>query len=260
VIAVVGLWLGWIANKIYWQRRVASVVGADYGWVRYDWEMADAERDEPPGPRWLRRIIGDEPFQEIADISISGWPTPRRYSLEKVVEWIVRGAPRTRCLVVDVERLGGGAYPAIGKLASMETLELTIGEGPTDDQISCLSKLTNLKTVEIHDGHRLTDKSLDTLSRLPNLESLRIDDMTLTDRGLEHLSRCKKLDSLQLTASESHVSGAGLRRLKDIRSLGYLQFWDGTWDIIAGGSEFAPIREPAISPAIDKAIKESVNH
>jgi hypothetical protein len=258
VVAIVGIGLGWLADRIYQQRLTTAFVNANGGTVYYDW-WSWSGTPEPPGPRWLRRIAGDELFQEIDGVRLTGGG---RFNLhvptEDVLEWVARRAPRIRNLIIVRCNLSEVAYPAIAKLGALEHLDL-LDEEPTDTQISYLSNLTGLKSLDIvkSEGFFLSDRALESLSRLRNLKRLTISIPWLSGRGLEHLSHLKSLEYLDLQARRSDVSVAGLQRVRSISSLETLSFHSRGWHIETQGTRFS---EPTPAEAIDKAIEESLGH
>jgi hypothetical protein len=255
LVAVVGLGLGWLANKIYCQRKAVALIEANGGWVVYDWCGYDGVKRDPPGPRWLRRIVGDELFQEIDHVCLEDHQPKRAHSpLEHVLEWTVRGAPRINTLWIANAPMNEPAYHAIGKLTSLADLTL-VGDAPTDAEVSFLAHLSSLESLQILDGHRLTNRALESLGRLPKLEVLNISDLNLTDRSLELLSRCKRLKDLSVDAERYDISAVGLRHVRAMRSLEPVHIQLGGWSIHTAGSRFS---EPTPTEAIDKAIAESV--
>src|SRR3954454_17549939 len=73
VVLVAGVWMGWQVNKARRQREAVAAVKKYGGWVHYDWEMVNgkvAKGTQPHAPKWLRRLFGDEYFQEIAYVSL----------------------------------------------------------------------------------------------------------------------------------------------------------------------------------------------
>ncbi len=64
--------LGWRVNKARLQREAVAAVKRHGGWVHYAHEMVNGVLTpgrQPKGPRWLRRLIGDEYFQELETVS-----------------------------------------------------------------------------------------------------------------------------------------------------------------------------------------------
>jgi hypothetical protein len=60
--------LGWKCNRAQTQREVVAAIQRAGGSVRYDYEFDGDEFLEdakPCTPWWLRRLVGDEYFQEV---------------------------------------------------------------------------------------------------------------------------------------------------------------------------------------------------
>lgn len=64
------LWLGWQVERAREQREAVKAIEALGGLVWFDWQIVILQpkhiridpRATPPGPVWLRRIIGDDFF------------------------------------------------------------------------------------------------------------------------------------------------------------------------------------------------------
>ena len=80
---VVGAWLGWQAHQARQQRLAVQAIQETGGWVYYDYQDVPAKpaasgvvgassasgflgSQQPRGPRWLRRILGDDYFRDVA--------------------------------------------------------------------------------------------------------------------------------------------------------------------------------------------------
>ena len=75
LVLVVGGGLGWKANRAHAQRQAVAAIKAAGGGIIYDFQYPNDGKPrpkEPPGPRWLRSMLGDEYFQEVAGVSFSG--------------------------------------------------------------------------------------------------------------------------------------------------------------------------------------------
>jgi hypothetical protein len=89
LILLLGIWLGWRVNKARAQREAVVAVRKFGGWVHFDYEFKNGPVSVPRGhaiwkpswgtlspgkspsaPVWLRRMLGDEYFQEIAHVSL----------------------------------------------------------------------------------------------------------------------------------------------------------------------------------------------
>src|SRR5262249_32517948 len=71
VMTLLCVGIGWKMNKVgNWRRAVAEAqrLGAT---ITYFHDLdATTSPAEPPGPKWLRRIFGDDFFEEVSQIQI----------------------------------------------------------------------------------------------------------------------------------------------------------------------------------------------
>ncbi|MEA1951126.1 MAG: hypothetical protein U9N87_07055, partial [Planctomycetota bacterium] len=78
--AVLAIWLGYVTNRARKQRAAVAALSAIGTTISYDWEFNDDDvmlmDAKPPGPEWLRQLIGDEYFQEVVEISLPGLLQP----------------------------------------------------------------------------------------------------------------------------------------------------------------------------------------
>jgi hypothetical protein len=154
---VLGVGLGWFAERVRRQREALSKVIRYGGQVTYDYQLdasGNLRRDQfgnylhglqPPGPRWLRALVGDDCFQ----------------------------SPRTIWLEID-EGVGFEDRELAALAESMESL-------PT------------LRTLSLR-GSPITDAGLLHLRGLAQLRELNCRWTKVTDRGVaalqEDLPRC----------------------------------------------------------------------
>ena len=73
ILTAFAVWLGVVCNRAREQREATKAIKALRGTLVYDWELQhtpdgdimDRQPDgKPSGPTWLRRLTGDEFFQE----------------------------------------------------------------------------------------------------------------------------------------------------------------------------------------------------
>ena len=136
------MWFGWSMHKAHEQRNVVAwvekmggTVGYDYE-VRWDGNLYDGP--EPPGPVWLRKILGMDFMDDVVLVDLGATP------------------------VTDLNPLAG--------LAQLEHLSLM------DTQVSDLAplaRLTNLKCLYLY-GTQTSD--LTPLAGLTNLVILGVGD------------------------------------------------------------------------------------
>ena len=79
VVAAVALGLAWTTNEARRQRRAIEAIKALNGTYHFDYEFVGGDPRateipgaKPPGPAWLRRWIGDEPFRDVVQVVLSG--------------------------------------------------------------------------------------------------------------------------------------------------------------------------------------------
>lgn len=74
VVSALGCWLGWQVQRAERQKNAAEKIEALGGLVVYEHELdsdgypIDFKRHLPPGPAWLRRLLGDHLFQRVAEV------------------------------------------------------------------------------------------------------------------------------------------------------------------------------------------------
>lgn len=69
LMTALAVWLGVVVNRAREQREAVEAIEALGGAVTYDWEL-EPNRKEPPGPGWLRTLIGDDFFQEVHEVAL----------------------------------------------------------------------------------------------------------------------------------------------------------------------------------------------
>src|SRR5579883_2352108 len=190
LVVVLGCGLGWIAHKARTQRQAVARIKQLGGSVLYDFQEVRggaSSSTEPRGPRWLRRLIGDELFQEVVRVQLNGLD--------------LRGADLT-CL---------GDFPGL------KTLNLTCTD-IGDDGLAQLGqlKLDRLRVLWLADTG-ISDAGLARLAALGGLENLDVAYNPVTDAGLKSFRRLGNLEELSLVRTP--VEGPGLADLHRLRRL-----------------------------------------
>jgi hypothetical protein len=227
VVLLLGLWLGWQVNKAREQREAVAAVQRFGGWVHYDYEFVNGKLTggrSPRAPRWLRRLLGDEFFQEVRQVSlIYDDSTGKRFDNENVAACddllanVSRLPGLTVLLLKDTQATDEGMRH-VGKMTDLETLFLSNATSITDAGTSHLVRLKHLKWFLI--GHsKLTDDSLALLSRLPGIETLMLQSNHFTDEGLARLCGKDRLKRLHIGLGVVRVTDAGIAHLRDFKKL-----------------------------------------
>jgi hypothetical protein len=81
------IWLGFVVKAVREQREAVKAIEALGGVVQYDWEEADFD---PNSRTWLRRIVGDDYFQEASHVAFEKWPPPSDVALLRLIPYLQR--------------------------------------------------------------------------------------------------------------------------------------------------------------------------
>jgi hypothetical protein len=108
----------------------------------------------------------------------------------------------------------------IGKLKSLEALNLAFSPQISDAGLAPLSGLKNLHVLVLNDTP-ISDAGLTHLAGLTELRELELNQTKVTDAGLKSLAKLTNLESLEL--GQTAVGDAGLQELKGLTKLGTLR-------------------------------------
>ena len=177
-VTLLCVWLAYAAHRARLQedlvRRINANGGGAFG---YHHEMDEAGQHipdaEPPGPLWLRRLIGDHAFLRI------------RY--------------------VGTYKVREEEMQLISEFPSIE--ELSLDESVRDEWLKHLAPLRNLKTLTLESAH-ISDHGIEHLAGLRKLEFLNLTHARVTDEGLKHLANLRNLKELILDYTQVTADGA----------------------------------------------------
>ena len=156
-VAIPFSWLAVEIRRAERQRDVAKGIlqfGVGFG---YDYQLPRLSNARPPAPAWLRMLLGDDFFANIAGVVLVGW---------QVTD-------------ADVEPLK--------ELTQLQELDLE-GTRVTDAGLEHLKGLTKLQSLFlVH--MQITDAGLDHLKGLSNLRFLALEGTHVTDKGVKELQK-----------------------------------------------------------------------
>jgi hypothetical protein len=227
LVLLFGIWLGWCSNKIREQKEVVAAIRNYGGWVHYDYEFVNGTLTsgrELGIPRWLRKTVGDEFFQQIYQVSLVYDDSTGKRSdnsnirpCEELLAKIARQPGLKRLLLKKTQTTDEG-LKHIGRMTGLEQLYLWDATLVTDAGVAHLANLRNLKKIHIG-GSKITDDSLILLSSLPKIESLVLQNNHFSDKGFSRLKGENTLKRLFTGLGDFQVTDAGLVHLKDFRNL-----------------------------------------
>jgi hypothetical protein len=230
------VWLGTLANRANRQRRAVEAIGLSGGEFHYDYQRVPRRsgsgtsynmRVRPPGPEWLRRILGDHYFITPVSLTIAQQSAIKDdclahlsalTTLESLHFYEVPFADRDvahvkylrhlKSLTFNEGTLSGAGAPRefqfLQYLPKLESLSL-IGSEFGDADARFLKGTVKLKILFLYNSN-IGDDGLAQLQHLKNLEMIGLGGTQVTDRGIAFLSTLPKLR--YLSANDLNISDA----------------------------------------------------
>ena len=88
VMTCLAVWLGIIVNRAREQQEAVKAIEALGGSVRYDRQFE--AKVESPGRAWLRRLIGDDYFDEVRLVTFDGAPPDEHLDIPASIPYLRR--------------------------------------------------------------------------------------------------------------------------------------------------------------------------
>jgi internalin A len=234
---------GWQVNKARKQRAAVAAIQRSGGWAHYDYEFKNGKLtpgQSPWAPLWLRKMVGDELFQNVRQVSlVYDNSTGKRFdnrnvdACDDLLKQIAR-LPGLRELLLKESQATDEGLRQIGKMTGLEELYIWDARAVTDAGVAHLKGLKNLKIIHIN-GSRITDESLALLSSLPSMEEMSLQQNHFSDDGLARLKGKDRLTKLHIGLGGLRVTDAGVAHLKDFGKLAVLDIQES--EITARGLE-----------------------
>ena len=159
-------------------------------WDAYRTPSLDPNRT-PPGPSWLRAVIGDGPFQHVVSLRLQ-YRGPRSDAAMAALE----DFPRLRKLYLGYSQIPAHGFASIGRLNQLDTLDLTHTNADAQ-ALRVFDKLGRLRFLGL-DHTKVDDGALEGLTPLTSLEYLDLSYTTVTAQGLASLRGLRSLRVLYL--------------------------------------------------------------
>jgi hypothetical protein len=192
-ITLVCIWLGFTANQAKRQKRAVEALRATGATILYDYQVNEYGGHDlskpsppPPGPDWLRNLIGLDYFATAARVDLH----PQDDITDETFDSLAN-LPHLRCVSV-------------------------VGLGVTDARIARLGGLNELQAVTVMNSS-VTDGGWEFLGHLLHLKRLRLDGPNISDSTLGHVKGLVELTHLYLIGNQ--VSDSGLKNLEGLSQL-----------------------------------------
>jgi Leucine-rich repeat (LRR) protein len=228
----------WLGRKIEQKRKereaVESMVKDGFS-VMYDSQLdprgTPYSNEQPPGPGWLRKVLGDNFFSEAKRVFVfgdrRGTKTCTDAGLERIGE-----LTHLQWVSLDSTNVSDSGLVRIEALTELQILDLG-DTAITDVGLEHVEGLSQLSSLYLT-GTKITDAGLERVKGLTRLVALGLEGTKVTDAGLEKLTNLTRLGNLILDGTK--VSDAGIAKLKGLTNLRFL-YLNGTKVTAAGVAE-----------------------
>ena len=216
-ITLFAVWIGWTMKRIREQERAVQRIQELGGTVTYDYQIDDAWNKvpfaEPPGPQWIRRLLG--PQWRVKVVAVNLWNEDACRASDHDLE-ILHFLPNLMSLSLDSnEGITDDGLALLGQLKKIEQLQLD-GTGITDDGLAYIEDLNRLRSLNLSRCKRIDGSGLKHLRRLP-IHALNLNWTSVTDDNLAHLTELKQLEFLELLGTP--ITDQGLAHVAELRTL-----------------------------------------
>ncbi len=157
---VVAVPFSWLAVEMKGARKQREAVGAIRklgGWIVYDYEQPTIPNPQPPGPEWLRKLLGNDFFANVVLVNLGGMQAT------------------------------DGELEHIKELTQLQDLWL-YGGHVTDEGVKHLKGLTQLVLLHLG-GTQITDTGIVYLHGLSQLQTLDLTGTKVTAEGVKKLQQ-----------------------------------------------------------------------
>jgi len=227
LVVIFGVLLAWRVNKARQQRRAIAAVQEYGGWVHFDYELVNGKvtpGQGPWAPLWLRRMLGDEYFREVAYVSLAyDRQGGKRVEIanfkpcDELLEQLVTQTGLKQLLMQRTQATDEG-LKYVGEMTALEELYIWDATSITDPGVAHLAGLKNLKKIHV-DSSKMTDEGLVLLSSLPRIEELSLQSSHFSDQGFLRLKGQDNLTELWTGHGNFQVTDAGLARFREFKKL-----------------------------------------
>jgi len=214
---------GWLGLKMgQAQRRRVAVEALErlpntYVWYDYQiisnghvFRECGVPPPEPPGPRWIRAILGDNFFAVVVGVSSQSPEFTDDHLRHLETLSTLKFLDLSETLVSDS---GLGHLRVLNQL---ERLGLVACPWITDAGLAHIEGLMRIKELDLRKT-AITDEALAHLEKLHSIEELWLDDTQVTDDGLVYLQDLTQLRTVGFCGSR--VTDVGLDLLQGLKNL-----------------------------------------
>lgn len=209
-MALLAIWLAIQTHRARNQQQAVTALTNLKVQIGYDWHynennpLQSIPNAAPPGPKWLRKAIGDQYFVRVVRLNFEQTETN-----DADLRWL-ESLPDVRWLSLYDTRVTNKGMKYLASLPKLENLYI-FGTEIGDAGLQHVRKLKALREIQCS-GNPISDEGLQHLSALAQLEDVRVGYTKVTDSGLKHLERLRNLRYLDLRGTQ--VSEQGVATLQ----------------------------------------------
>lgn len=204
---ICGVAAGRLGKRIEQKRHEHEVVNEvlkSGGSIAYDFLSG-----EPSGPEWLRSILGQNFFNEVVELKLSGYDvTDETCGQIKKLSHL----ENVRLSDSSISDIGLANLDGLAHLRQLELVRLKV----TARCVESLKKLADLQILNLEGSH-LSQVALANLRKLSQLSELQMDRVLLFDDGLASVRQLKQLTALSL--QDTQLTDASLVKLQVMTQL-----------------------------------------
>ena len=169
VTVIVAIPCAWLGRKIERKRReraALKTIEECGGYVMYDYQSEEqgGVKAEPPGPKWLREILGDDFFGEATSFSSQAAADDAETSRLKDA---LRELPYLKSVDMCAPHITDSGLVGFARLTQIESLHFWMSTELTDAGVLHLKGMSGLRSLQIQG--RFSDAAISDLKRaLPN--------------------------------------------------------------------------------------------
>jgi hypothetical protein len=176
ICAIASAWLGRRIEQKRNERQAVEAIIKVFGTVTYDYQKVKGAK--PPGPDWLRKLLGENFFSEVSEVEFQAFFFTGRQHLDASPDL----QDFRRFVEEHHEHLVYVKWsPEIQMLEHSTT-------NVADAELAYVKELTKLKSLQLS-GTMITDAGLVNLIGLSQLQLLELQGTGVTDSGVKELQR-----------------------------------------------------------------------
>jgi hypothetical protein len=189
--AILAIWLAYVSNQARQQRAIVAHLNKLGARLEYDYQRkaqrAGKVATQPPGWPWLRKLIGDEYFQDVVAVRVSAENDDDLRAIGQLTQ--------LEHLVLDRSNITDGGLRHLHNLRRLDFLSLRVPY-LTSKGLVHLENLRQLRTLILEDCPNVDDAGVGHLRNLTELRYLNLQRTRVKGPGLVHFANLPHLTHL----------------------------------------------------------------